>query len=255
MLPSAHQISRLVEGMLCIGHSHMGCVLLAAQAKGSNLPAIILKDQVAGHFNGLAFDKAVLDDSERTLSPATERIVERASGPIFSFVGGPRLEIGLRRHPQPFDFVLPEQPDLPIDPEAELIPSAALATALKKKKDAYGYYNILDRIAAVAKGPVYQFEWPPPAADEWLVNRVSARQRSGRSGRELPVNRFLRYKLWRLTSQTLREHTAKLGFTFVPHPPAAADEEGFLRIEYVRNASHANPAYGALVLEQLKALQ
>jgi hypothetical protein len=41
----------------------------------------------------------------------------------------------------------------------------------------------------------------------------------------------------------------------MPVPAAASDEEGMLRPEFCANNSHANAAYGALVLEQMVSLQ
>jgi hypothetical protein len=58
-----------------------------------------------------------------------------------------------------------------------------------------------------------------------------------------------------MNSQVVRDHCGEVGATFVPSPPAAVDEEGFLRAEFVANGTHANAGYGALVLEQLRALQ
>jgi hypothetical protein len=238
--------------MLCIGHSHMACVLLAAQAEDQKLPAIVLKDVIRGHFTGLNTSRVVLDTAPKGMSSATERILEGA-GPVFAFIGGVRhISLGLRRHPRPFDFILPEQPDLPIEPGAELIPSAAIYAVLKLQSERY--FEVLERIGTVAAGPVYQFEPPPPPTDEWMVNKVNAKLRRGRKTGDLPL-RFVRYKLWRANSQVVRDRCAEFGVEFVPSPSGAVDEEGFLRGELVANATHANPAYGALVLEQLGALQ
>src|SRR6266498_1695042 len=66
-----------VTRRVCIGHSHMACVLVAAQETGEKVPAIILKAAFRGHFTGLNTTKVVLDGAHEGLSPGTEKILER----------------------------------------------------------------------------------------------------------------------------------------------------------------------------------
>jgi hypothetical protein len=62
----------------------------------------------------------------------------------------------------------------------------------------------------------------------------------------------LRYKLWRAQSSLLRAFCAELGIVFVPAPIGAQDAEGLLSEPYWGDdATHANAAYGELVLDEI----
>ena len=120
---------------------------------------------------------------------------------------------------------------------------AVLGSAIGK------HLQLLTRFAARLEGPIFQFEAPPPPADSWLLAKSVAKRRDVG---EL-AGPWLRYKLWRLNSEIVREHAERCGVRFVPVPEAALDGEGFLRAEFCKNASHANPQYGELLLEQISA--
>ena len=192
-----------------------------------------------------------------TRAETTARL--RKAGPVFCFINGSHhLSLGLWRHPQPFDLVLPEAPDLPFDPDAEVVPADALREVLSTRLE--GQLRTIGEIAEVASGTVYQVEAAPPPTDRWMLEGEGG-QKTRTKRRKLPewsegelAGRFLRYKLWRLHSQLMREHAEQVGIHFLAHPPEATDEEGFLLDELCRNAAHANTAYGALVLEQMRSL-
>jgi hypothetical protein len=232
--------------MLCIGQSHMVCVLLAAEEAGEPLEAIALKDvRWFGELKRTGLSVESLKSLDR------EALAKRED-PVFSFIGGMyHTKLGLYRHPQPFDFVLPEAPDLPLEADAELIPSEAMRKVVQQA--VRRHLHLLRKIAAIAGGPVYHFESPPPPAESWLTaKRIEKAIMQKKLG---PLaGRFLRYKLWRLHSEIVRERAEEIGTRFVGHPQAAIDDEGFLRPEFCRNPTHANERYGALILEQMKAL-
>jgi hypothetical protein len=229
--------------MICIGGSHMVCVLEAAEEAGSPLQAIGLK---ARAFMDVANEPEILESD--TLDRKT---VNKHGGPVFSFVGGIRyLSLGVARHPTPYDFILPAAPELPLDPGAELLPYRALREKLEH--DDGRHLETLERIAEVADGPVYQFESPPPPPQAWLEKR-SAEKTSRDRTHELPAP-YVRYKLWRVYSELVQEVADRVGARFIPHPSEAVDGEGFLKEGLSKNPTHANSRYGALVLGQLRSL-
>lgn len=221
----------------------MVCVLEAAEEAGSPLQAIGLK---ARPFMDVANEPVILGSD--TL---TRKSLNKHGGPVFSFVGGIRyLSLGVARHPRPFDFVLPAAPDLPLDPEAELLPSLALREKLVQEDGRH--LETLERIAEIADGPVYQFESPPPPPQNWLEKK-SAKKTSRDRTHELP-SPYVRYKLWLLYSEIVREIAERAGVRFVPHPQEAVDTDGFLKEGLSKNPTHANSRYGALVYRQLRSL-
>jgi len=228
--------------MICIGGSHMVCVLEAAEEAGSPLPAIALRAPAFEHI-----ENAPVVLRAETLDAAR---VNRHGGPVFSFVGGIRyLSLGAVGHPQPFDFVLPADPTLPLDPDAEVVPCVAVRE--KMAQDDMRHLSALDRIVEVADGEVYQFESPPPPPQAWLEEKRAEKRRAEEL--DLPPA-FVRLKLWRLYSEIVQEATERAGAHFVPHPEEAVDDEGFLKEGFSKNPTHANSRYGALVLDQLRSL-
>jgi hypothetical protein len=233
--------------MNVVGQSHLVCIKQAADA--FHVPLDIWLSRRFPGWQKLGDNVTVLDRHNEW-----EAQWETSTGeaPVFSFIGGGRLHVfGLFRHPtHPFDFVLPEEPGLPMEDGAEIISYRAMrASLIAETKDDL---SLITRLVRRSSGPFYQFASPPPTADNRWIGAVLARVA------DLSVDNlnspFLRYKVWRLDSQILRAHVEKLGGTFVGHPPEAVDEQGLLRREFCGDATHGNRHYGALVLRQMQAL-
>ena len=230
----------------------MACVLVAAEQAGTPLHGIVLKEVVSGGFKRLERTDLTIDPAPGELSAESAASL-RGADCVFSFVGGIfHSSLALRRHPQPFDFVLPEAPGLPLESGADVIPADAMREAMTRRLESH--LRLIETIVLTARGPVYQFESPPPAAEGWITQRLTKREIRG--DRDAPLaGRFLRYKLWRLNSSIFRDYAERAGARFVSRPQGAVDDEGFLRGEFCKNAVHANAAYGALLLEQMRSLQ
>ncbi len=223
-----------------IGHSHSQQIFDAAATAGFQLEGYNFwtAPQPAIAPDGSAFHPVIADCLR--------------DGVVFSAVGGAGHNmIGLVRHPIPFDFVLSEQPALPTDHEASVIPEAAIMAAMMQQLQEY--LDIITLVRAAASGPVYHFEPPPPLEDS---DRVLA---------DVPWSFFqnltaevspaiLRYKLWRLATRLVADHCAAIGVVFIEAPAGAVDERGYLKQEFYADAMHVNEAYGALVVEQMRAL-
>jgi hypothetical protein len=219
----------------------MACVLVAAEEAGTPLEAIALKPAVTREFSraGGSADRELETLDARKLSRGGSKGTLR--GVVCSFVGGRYpLAFSLHRHPKPFDFVLPENPELPVESKAELIPVDAMRTVLEG--GSRRQLGTFERIVEAAKGEVYQFESPPP------IRRLTV-------AKDAAAPAYVRYKLWRLYSTIVREHAERIGANFVARPEAAVDSDGFLLPEYAVSSTHANSAYGALVLKQIASLQ
>jgi hypothetical protein len=228
---------------VCIGNSHMACVLEAAEQQGVELAAIVFKH--ARYFDGL---------KQRPVEAHVKEVPAIGDNPVHSFIGGTRylsLGLGMLEHPRPYDFVLRSHPDLPIEPATELIPLEAMRRVLE---DGIGIHlRLFEGIAKVAKGPVYHYEPPPPPrAPSVAVKTGKGRQPAADDA--VAGQPWLRFKLWRLHSEIVKNHAEGCGAVFVDCPEAAFDGDGFLRPDLILNATHANAAYGALVLEQIRRL-
>lgn len=225
--------------MLCVGNSHMACVLAAATRAGVHIEPLVLKE--TKYFDAIDRELEYVEPEqlESRLSKA------KIDGPIYSFVGGGRhLATAYRRGPRPYDVYLPAAPDLPIDPEAEIIPVNALRQSLSNYMSE-PHLVAIKTLIDIAPGPVFHFASPPPPDLQWFATK----ERNGKQGWP-----YLRYKLWLLGSDIIRDFVQSNGGTYIENPPSSRDEAGFLRAEYVANSTHANEAYGELVLEQMESL-
>ena len=217
--------------MFLIGHSHLTCIVEAAQSRGEPVDALNLWG-----FRRIG-PPVSYEGGVPHLHPV---IVERLRGPVFSTLGGSAHDVlGMVEHPRLFDLILPEAPDLPLMEGADILPSAAVLRIMEGMMR-----ETLDIVTALVKrspAPVYQIESPPPYPDGEHLSRVlsvlldtpvggaflhpgSDVRPDAASGGYRVSDKYLRYKLWRLNAQL---------FAF---------------------AGHANEIYGAMVLDQIKAL-
>jgi len=229
--------------LLCIGHSHVACVALAAEAAAHPVHALNfwrMPGAIRQESGGPRFDIA------------TERRLREHDGPVFSMVGGAaHVVLGFLVHPRRFDFVLPAEPELPLDQAAEVIPALAVQRILESQMGEA--LALMSLVRGLCRGRMFQVEPPPPCA---APERISA---------DIPWDLYpdrcrevspgsLRYKLWRLHSQILSDWCAGTGVDLLPVPAGTTDAEGFLREPYSGDGVHGNERYGALVLDQLRQL-
>ena len=229
--------------LLCIGHSHVACVARAAEAAGIPLTAL----------NFWEMPGAILHDGDAPrFTPSLEQQLQQHRGPVFSMVGGAAHGVlGMLVHPRRFDFVSPARPELPLDPAAELLPTSAVRSVLASLMTEY--LALMLQIRRLCSGPMFHLESPPPYADGVRMHAdVPWGMFPGMCREISPAP--LRYKLWRLHSQIVREGCDGADVTFVPCPPESVDDTGFMREPYYGDGAHANAAYGALVLEQMRRL-
>lgn len=229
--------------LLCIGHSHVACVARAAASTGTPLTAL--------DFWTLPGAIEQVGGAPR-LSGALRQQLQEHAGPVFSMIGGAAYGVlGMLVHPRRFDVVLPTQPELPLDPDAEILPAQALRQVLASLMS--DYLALMTDLRRACAGVLFHLEPPPPYAD---ATRMQA---------DIPWDMYpgmcheispapLRYKLWAMHSQILQEWCAANRVVFVRCPAAALDEEGFLHESCYGDGAHANESYGRLVLRQMRQL-
>lgn len=236
-------VRHIVEPMLCIGHSHVASVARAATAKGEALRS----------FNFWELPHAIVrgDGRQHFADDITDALSQHA-GPVFSMVGGgAHAVLGMLVHPRRFDFVLAEEPELSLDPAAEILPAMAVRRILESMM--LEYLNLMDDVRQLCKGSMYHMEPPPPSADsERMYADVPWGMFPDRCQEISPA--ALRYKVWRLHSAILKAWCGSNGVGFVAAPDQAVAGSGFLADAYYNDGAHANVAYGELVLEQMRHL-
>jgi hypothetical protein len=234
---------RVSGPLLCIGHSHVACVARAAEATGTSLQAL----------NFWEMPGAILHENGTSqLSALLEQQLRKHTGPVFSMIGGAAHGVlGMLVHPRRFDFVLPAEPALPLDPAAEVLPALAVRRVLESLM--VDYLAMMSQVHRPCVGRLFHLESPPPFADAQRMQADIPWGMYPGMCHEISPAHF-RYKLWRLHSQIVSDWCAGAGATFVPCPPQSVDGNGFMRESYHGDGAHANAAYGELVLEQMRRL-
>lgn len=229
--------------LLCIGHSHVACVARAAEVTGFPLRALNFWEMPGATMPG--------EDGPRLSAELAQQLREYR-GPIFSMIGGGAHGVlGLLVHPRRFDFVLPEQPLLPLDPAAEILPALAVRRMLESLMA--DYLVLMSQVRQLCVGPMFHIESPPPYANAVRMHADVPWGMFPGMCHEISPAHF-RYRLWCLHSQITGEWCAAAGVTFVRCPSEAIDENGFMLEPYYGDGAHANVAYGELVLEQMRSL-
>lgn len=228
--------------LFVIGHSHVGCVQGAANDYGE-------QDLYPLNFWGLP-GAIEYHDGEAYLAEEIAARIADYWGPVFSMLGGStHAVLGLLVHARRYDFVLPDQPDLSLDPEAELVPALAMRRIMASRMAEY--LALMEQVHAHSRGNMVHIEPPPPSADvERLVFDIHWSMSTDAQYEVSPL--VLRYKLWRLESRILRDWCAERNVAFIQCPQACLDEQGCLADDYYGDGAHANAAYGWQVLQQMR---
>ena len=190
------------------------------------------------------------------IEPALGEIVA-AKAPraiVGSFWGNQHFFMATANFPRRLDFVLPDAPDLPLDPEAEIVPHDALYAYLRS------HFGLQDALVAALRRltdvPLYAVPAPPPILDfAAIASGSSSKALDAMVAEHGAAPAQLRYKFWRLAQAIQQETAAANGLDLLPLPPQTTDAAGFRRPEFhSTDWSHANTAYGELVLQQFDAL-
>lgn len=235
--------SGITRPILAIGHSHVACVQLAASEIGFEMSS----------FNfWLAPGASIAANGTLYLSEELKDTIRKHSGPVLSFVGGAsHVVLGGLVHPRRFDFVLAEQPELPVHPDAELLPQEAVRAMMRAHMG--GYLNLMKEIVELASEPVCHFEPPPPCRDDQRIMRTMPWSLFPDMKREISTLPF-RYKMWRVHGAIIRDWCAAHGVRFIVPPPESVDADGCITDRCTHDGLHGNPTYGALVVDQIRRL-
>jgi len=225
--------------MFIVGHSHMNCIIDAAQMQGAPV----------GGVNLWVFDTPIIRTGpEPILNPA---LAERMQPVTISAVGGGEHHVlCLNLHPLHFDFVLPQAPQLPLTPGARLIPYDQIrATLLETSLESV---ETLRCLANAAPGRLIHLAPPPVRRDEQPIDHPLWRSRVGAETAISPAHLRLKFSI--AYTGMLKELCAELGVRLAPPPPDVVDPDGYLLPEFGGNPCHGNTLYGARVLDQLATM-
>lgn len=239
--------------LLVTGHSHITCLGIPLKnADGDNQLVAIAAEPC---FHGLvgAWPREKRYWEQVIALTAAHRVA-------ISWMGNQHNSKYMLLEPPGFDFMLTQQPDLPIDLGVPLVPEQAVRESFAATF--LGLRWMLGQIAQRGGIKPVLIGTPPPKGDNDAVRALLARERHfvrvaeqmGASLDHVAMSApLLRVKLWRLLQQMMAEIAAEHGLAFWPTPSAAEDAEGFLRREYwSQDATHANAVFGKLMLRDME---
>ena len=242
---------------VAFGHSHVVALARGAYAL-QEAGATFQGEPVACAFNYLydpAFEPPFVEGQPGVLNPAFAAALEQhAPRFLITSVGGNEHNaLAMVRSDPPFDFILGESPDLPLDRAAEILPEAAVRETIRDWME--DKIAVLRALRAATSVPIAQIEPPPPLPREQVLAYPKEFFRSALNLRKMSPD-VLRMKMWRLQTGLYREICARLGVTCVPTRPDLIGPDGMLaRHAWGQDATHANTAYGeAMVGEALRLL-
>jgi hypothetical protein len=170
---------------------------------------------------------------------------------IFSQIGGNSHSfVGLFEHATPFDFILPNQRNLPLVENAEILPYHYIYAILQANLQAE--FKIFHAARNSIATHFYHLESPPPIRDNaFCTANLPPTFKQGKYAKMSVAMPYFRYKIWRLHSNIVHAECEKLGMKFIPCPTTSMDSDGFLLPKYYIDPLHGNDLYGALVLDQI----
>lgn len=248
----------IVLNLLIVGHSHVRAILEAYEARPpddrGNLTAWFVPLRDARFTPTFETKSDRWGRPEKTLNPALEQeITKRAPTADFivSCIGGSEHNIfGLVNHPQPFDFVLDEAPDLELRTDCAVLPEAYVRAMLEPQ--VRGRLSLLKAIQALTGTKIAQIEPPPVVPSNDYVRRYPGtfRQKVSELGVSPPS---FRWKVWRLCGFIVRDFCTANSIHYVESPPQTRDEQGYLvERAWGNGPTHGNTWYGEQVLSELR---
>jgi len=168
---------------------------------------------------------------------------------VLSVAGNDYNALGLVNPPEKFDYVLPSQPELPLDVAARLLPCGVVASELRHLIS----YSLMfmQSVRQAVSQPIFLLAAPPPipSADHIWQHGGTFLPEIEKHG---VGSAALRYKLWRTQSEFFEMVARENDIVVLPPPPEALDPEGMLaEVAWGKDATHANLWYGERVLRQI----
>lgn len=183
---------------------------------------------------------------EEVPTPALARAFQPKG--VISMIGGnTHHAYGLFEHPEPYDFVAPENSAL-AEGRRTIIPYAAMLAMMRVSLARH--CTAISALKSLFSCPVYQILAPPPICDvRFLLEEPGTFGERAQYGLA-PVS--LRLKLFNLQNRVFRSHCEELGMPVIEPPAEALDAEGCLLPQFADpDGTHANSDYGHLLVPRI----
>lgn len=239
-----------------MGHSHVSACMNAYKNVG-NRPNINFEATFAIINDNIKWLRPLgtFDGDEFLANPAIMNILQnhgaflkKDSRAIVAMINGnEHTTLGLLSDGTPIDFFMPGETT-----EAPIIPANAVRKTLEGRCSLQ--LALLKLIHSETSHRVVCVESPPPPqSNEWILDNLDNFfvQKMEQRGWIIARPDFRR-KLWLMRSEVIKATCKDLGIDFVPVPDRILSG-GFLKEEYLGNATHGNTKYGAEMLIEIDA--
>jgi hypothetical protein len=234
--------------IVIIGDSHTRAMSNAMQLTSGKHPNVSFEVHWLARETG---DTGVVR-GDMTMEQASDLLSKLDSQDVvmLSLLGTAHNILGLLRHERPF-WVLPKtaKSEAEIVPGSELIPWVVLREMFE---EVGGRNKRLTQIRDMSPARTFHTMTPPPKEDnKFLQSKIDSYR--GKLASEYGISPpAIRLRLWEAEREALRALCGQWRIGFLDVPASARDERGFLKREfYADDATHANAAYGELVLNEL----
>lgn len=168
---------------------------------------------------------------------------------VLTRLGAQHNVLGLFEHSRPYRVLDPAMTSHSGGSKAP-IPVSALRAEFA---DLCARDNVMKRLCARRPCRIVHYGAPPPKPQ--FDKSYKMREIDGQQVRFEFNDPATRLALWKLETEAVSAHVAKMGIEDCPVPPQALDDRGFLaKSFFARDITHANEAYGRLLLECFESL-
>jgi hypothetical protein len=163
----------------------------------------------------------------------------------------------LIEQPLRFDFVPRRLHSLPVEEDAVIVPEALVRAKLQSLIGPLG--DVLTALKAQTHCRIALVGTPPPKGDNEHLRSLLAPEFACYDNllavtveQVRLTSPIVRLKLWHVLQEIYQEQAERGGVEFIPVPDIVADEAGFLKPVFSAvDVTHANPAYGRVMLTHL----
>jgi hypothetical protein len=227
--------------ILAFGDSHLDAIRFGYEKTLSEEPL-----PISIHFIRLGSTAGINELLERVAAESNFDAM------VCSLDGNTYFVHGALNSPRPFDFHLPDAPHLPSSPNAEVIPYDLVRNRFLS--DLRPCMSIVGAVKSRTEVPIYQISPPPPVGNPDAIATHIPKEWANELATCGVAPPVLRYKLWRVHLDVMRELSNEFLVPFIEAPAVAMDDGHYLREDYRWDGFHANPTYGQLVIRQLMEL-
>ncbi|WP_143074752.1 hypothetical protein [Methylobacterium sp. ap11] len=171
---------------------------------------------------------------------------------VSTMTGNENHIISLLKNEDPFDFILPDEEDLPLEENANIISYDIMYRMILNRVEQW--WPFVRGLKKLTERRIMQVSPVPPIGDnDRILEKLDQYFKENSENPEIS-SKILRYKTWRLLSKILQDLCEKDDVEFVPVPQSMLEDGKFLsRDGWYTDATHGSPEYSKSVLKEISS--